>query len=70
MGEVISLGERRKEVAEFCLSIILTSDGKAVLNMDTAQFETKEQVNWALSQLALSVHELVEYKMGLTLTQA
>ena len=65
MGEVISLGERRKEVGEFCLSVILTSDGKVALDMDTAQFETKEQINWALSQLALTVHDLIEYKNSL-----
>lgn len=66
MGDVISLSDRRAETGEFCVAITVHSDGNVTLDMDTAQLQTREQVNWALSQIALGIHDLVEHKNTLS----
>lgn len=62
---IISLDERRKDEGRFCVSITLYSDGRVALDKDVEELTTRAQVAWALSNLALGIADLVEYKRGL-----
>ena len=66
MGELINLDEKRKPVGgEFCLPIRLDSDGLVFLDKDLSKLSTKVEVDWAITQIAIAIHDLVEYKSEL-----
>jgi len=51
-----------KDQSEFCLSITLFSDGRIALDHDQTLIADKEDVNWALVNIARAIADLVQMK--------